>query len=332
MEIRKKDNGGVLAKLDEIEFSTNMDWESTLSKITDQETIICTYGEPDADYNPFFKKHLGHMTNVMIVNGFNSKLVKQEVYYEKLKKFNDNAKVYVNDNTHAKFLLIAPNEVYVTSQNVGYSDWLQVTVHIKDMGAFDFYKNIIYEYVESQPKSVNHNYILPYLAPEKQGVSTNVQSKYDCSISVKSQLCKLFRMPNWNAKFNNIKNKHFTICTYTLPSYEYAKMAINKLLNNGNSIQLIMNSKFESVAKQLEDSIAKDQFKYACHPKIHAKIVLCDNLSVWIGSHNFGNSGWFESLFQIKYCSEAYDYYTKILNNYIKNSDITNDDSINPTK
>ena len=327
----KEDNGGILANLDEVEFSTNMDWDGVLSRITDEETIICTYGEPDAEYNPFLKTHLPHMSNVMIVNGLNSKVCSEDAYYKKIKSFNSNAKVYIKDTTHAKFLLIAPNEVYVTSQNVGYSDWFQVTVHIKDQGAFDFYKKVIYAYAEKKLYSdlAKDWDALRFLAPERQIIGTIGQNSSASCVTVQAPLCKLFRMTNWNAKFNNIRDHHFTICTYTLPDYNYAEMTVKKLLSYGNKVKIIINSQFKSVAERLDNAIKDSRFSYVCHPAIHAKIVLCDNHSVWIGSHNFGNSRWFESLYQIKNCPNVYDYYNQKLQDFIY-SDLSINDFIFP--
>lgn len=55
MKINRIDNGGIKGYVKEVKLMTNVDWDDIFSKITDQETTICTYGDPDNQYNPFLE-------------------------------------------------------------------------------------------------------------------------------------------------------------------------------------------------------------------------------------------------------------------------------------
>lgn len=317
----KDDGSGPQGRVKRIELMTSMDWDAALSRIKDQETIICTYGDPDTNYNPYLKKHLPHMSNVTIVNGFDKNKANEKDYVEKISSFNKNAKIYVKENTHAKALLIAPDEVYLTSQNVGDSEWFQVTVHITDAEVYTFYKNFVSSYMDADGNisTLSRDYDrLPCLAPEKQDRSQSLKNIAPCSPrELKSVECKFFKQYNWNQKFNNIKNRHFIIVTYSLPDLNYTVMTMNKLLAYGNSVTLIVNSAHENVARSVEQHVNNRNFKYYLREDLHAKMVLCSNGSVWLGSHNFGDSSWFETLMQIKKNSCVYEFYLSELEKYM---------------
>lgn len=92
---------------------------------------------------------------------------------------------------------------------------------------------------------------------------------------------------------------------------------MNKLLAAGNSVTLIVNSTHENVARSVEQHVDNQNFKYYPRKDLHAKMVLCKNGSVWLGSHNFGDSSWFETLMQIKKNSCAYEFYLSELSKYM---------------
>ena len=92
---------------------------------------------------------------------------------------------------------------------------------------------------------------------------------------------------------------------------------MNKLLAAGNSVTLIVNSVHENVARSVQENVDNHNFKYFHREDLHTKLVLCNNDSVWLGSHNFGDSSWFETLMQIKKNSCAYEFFLLELSKYM---------------
>lgn len=311
MKINRIDNGGIKGYVKEVKLMTNVDWDDIFSKITDQETTICTYGDPDNQYNPFFRKHLPHMKNLMLVLGCGPDKNKKSFFESKVRALNPNIKLYLKWDTHAKVVLIAPDEVYISSQNVGISDWFQVTAYIKDKDMYKQYKENVDNYAlngqitklyrrEKNKKSTGKTWV----CPKKLNPLPTASHKI-----VRYVECKASHMYNWNQKFNNIKDRNFIISTYSLPNDDYLVRMIRKLLDYNNTVTLVANSKFKEAADSLKKEVNNKNFTIELRPDLHAKMVLCSNNSVWLGSHNFGDSTWFEEMIQFVRNKDVHDFY-----------------------
>lgn len=84
---------------------------------------------------------------------------------------------------------------------------------------------------------------------------------------------------------------------------------IRKLLDYNNTVTLVANSKFKEAADSLKKEVNNKNFTIELRPDLHAKMVLCSNNSVWLGSHNFGDSTWFEEMIQFVRNKDVHDFY-----------------------
>jgi len=100
------------------------------------------------------------------------------------------------------------------------------------------------------------------------------------------------------------------IVTYSLPKLKNA-MGLLKERN----ITLVCHEQFISRARWIKNNY-KNTTVYTM-PELHAKVVLIAPDTVWIGSPNFGSSGWTESAVGMK-DKRIYDYYYKRIMSMIK--------------
>lgn len=82
----------------------------------------------------FYRPALSHLKDVdLIINNIGGF---KDLFVDNLK----NVHIFETDKSHAKMLLIEPDEVYLSSQNFTCDlDWFQHAVHIKDANAYQFY-------------------------------------------------------------------------------------------------------------------------------------------------------------------------------------------------
>ena len=315
MYVKRIDNGGVSGIIPNIRLSTGLSYETILSKTNPnaQVTIVTydLYGN-----NDYFVNCLGGLKNCkVIINRISEKRLAE------LRSLLPNIAFEVHDNTHAKIILIGPDNVYLSSQNFSVSDWFQHSVHIKDLDAYNTYLKGINLY----EKTNSSNNAKMSLHPEYEGgfnASTSVSGSYTpdySGITLSNIKGKYAYSVNWNQKLNNIKNRNFCICTQTLPDKSYILTILKKLFNNKNRVHIIANSVSETKLLELQKEFP--QLSYHIFDNMHAKIIMysAENQSgtstVWLSSQNFGNSGWFENLIMLK-SNEAFEYYIQELEKY----------------
>ncbi len=297
----------------EITFMTGLDYKNILMNVnSNQKVTICTYNL-FGDFQTYYKPALQHLKDVDLVitrlgkyrNNFDSEL--------------PNVHIHETDRSHAKMLLIAPDEVYLSSQNFGETDWFQHAVHIKDKIAYEIYYTSLKLFVEkgmtgniqkysegvwtSPGQAPSGNYV-----PDLQGSTYNgVKGKY-------------MGGSNWNQRLNNVASRNIIITTYTLPDMEKVRLMLDKLINKKhNQVTIIANSKVEKQLKELYKEFC--DFEYFTFDNMHAKMILYNDFNLAKGdgtallsSQNFGTSGWFENLILIK--EHGYKYYYEKLREY----------------
>ena len=281
----------------------------------DRKVTICTYGLYGT-FVDFYRPALSHLEDVdLIINNIG---VFKDLFSDNLK----NVHVFETDKSHAKMLLIEPNEVYLSSQNFTCDlDWFQHAVYIKDANAYQFYLNNVNNFKEKgwtgniQKNTVGTwdkpaNAPTGVINPDIQGITAHqVKGKYMGTV-------------NWNQKFNNVENRNVIITTYTLPDMQYVRMMLDKLINiKHNVVTIYANSKVESKLYELCQEFS--DFNYKTFSNMHAKMMLYNNLNysggtALLSSGNFGTSGWFENLILVK--EKAYDYYKAKLEEFVNNA------------
>jgi phosphatidylserine/phosphatidylglycerophosphate/cardiolipin synthase-like enzyme len=102
---------------------------------------------------------------------------------------------------------------------------------------------------------------------------------------------------SWASKlkaFHRFK-KDLAIVTYSLPSLKILRDLLGSEDGPGflGSVRIIAHSKFSDTASTLVEGNPKLQIRLL--PNVHAKMVLVGPDTVYIGSANFGHSGWLES-------------------------------------
>lgn len=308
----KCDNGGNVFKVAEMELLTKIDFIEMFSEIDESKEIdIVTYSFFDEE---FVKNLLKGKKNVRVLLSSNHK--KSSDYKTIIENACLGADVKLTDKTHAKIVLIAPDFVYLGSQNIGDSDWFQAGVLFKnDVVIYDYYKKIVDDF-EKGKKLYNY--------PQKSNTfieSTKNNIKYKIpfvtdkpSIKINNIDVKLSTMLNWNQKFNGYHGRKIIVTTYSLPNYDYARTMIEKILNQGNQLTIYANDISSSILKKLSEEFP--ELSYMTFPNLHSKMILVEENIVWLSSQNFGTSTWFENTINIK-SKEAYRYFYNRLNEYI---------------
>lgn len=314
----ENDNGGVSGIIPEIRIMTGLDYERILSRV-DSNTYVKIYTYDLYEEIEFYEACLRHLHKCdVIVNG-------SRITQKKIDEFNaklPNVNVIQKPDTHAKMILIEPEEVYLSSQNFSRTDWFQHAVYIKDREAYSVYATNALSYEncnytgnikmnlshENIKHTIQANDISGMYQPDYEGIILNeVEGKFAESV-------------NWNQKLNNVRKRDMYICTHTLPDMKYIRQILNKLCKEGNRIRIIANS--SSGDKLCELTKDYSDLTFYLFNNFHAKMVLFSPQNVggkgtvWLSSQNFGASGYFENLVMFK-SSQAYQYYVEKLEEFV---------------
>ena len=318
---RKPDGGGQEGALEKVTLMTGLDYKRILTEVMpSQEVTIYTY---DLFFNcdvSFYKDSLGHLQNC--------KIVVNRVKEQKRKEFETalpNVKLTVKEDSHAKILLIAPDLVYLTSQNFSDApDWFQYAVRIKDADAYRFYYNSVDYYARTGqtnniPQSREKVATLSLSTESQHG---NYMPDYD-GISLTFVDSKLASVVNWRQKLTGNFGRNILICTQTIPDMHYCQETIKSLLSRGNRVYIIAQRKSGGKLQELQklSQMYPGQITCEVYDNLHAKMVLISPKDrekdgiVWLSSQNFGDSSWFEHTIRLK-CKDAYEYYLNKLRDF----------------
>lgn len=317
MSTKYKDNGGTIEYLHNIDLMTNVNWFDIIRQNAGKQIDMCTYGRPDAPRM--------HSVADMIYPG---KLIVGTISHYPHWDIEDKPNVKVRHDTHAKLLFIAPDEVYISSQNVEFEDWYQTTVHIKDRSAYEHYHAIFDKVYESDdqftPKPFGKTDIVT--TEDKinyafQNLSNNIiTGTLNPNAPIKHIdvcKCKLSMDTGWKTKLH-VNNTNIIIVTQTLPNEKYVKETFDLVLNKypNNKITLIANAD-PNFLKKLAELYYPKATIYGCN-NIHSKMILHSGNNVWLSSHNFGKSGIdrFETTIQLR-GEEIYKFYYDRLTEFI---------------
>lgn len=108
----------------------------------------------------------------------------------------------------------------------------------------------------------------------------------------------------WGMKLSQLSRQVGVVrlTTYSLPRIDYVREQLGR---RPHSIEIVCNTKFLDVAKQIKREFPA--IGVAVHPEVHAKQLLIEPATVYIGSSNFGSSGWVEADIGIR-DSEIHDW------------------------
>ena len=110
-------------------------------------------------------------------------------------------------------------------------------------------------------------------------------------ILVQPKEVKLFCGGTWGAKLSQLPNHQWTlrILTYSLPRFDYV---VKQIARRPRDILMACHLKFLDEATRLQRRFPDIQVRL--HSSLHCKLVLIEPEIVYLGSSNFGNSGWHE--------------------------------------
>lgn len=319
MSRKKSDNGGVYCTLKKITLMTGMDYKEILTSVSpDRKVAIWTYNLFSREGFTFYKDCLSHLQNCeLIVNKIDEPM---------RKKFDNelpNITLISKANTHAKILLIAPDIVYLASQNFGDNpDWFQYAVRIQDEEAYQFYSKDTAFYAGTTLTNnicQSRNNAVGALMTSTSDNNGNFSPDYS-GISLNLVDGKLASTVNWNQKFNGVRGRDIIICTQTMPDMSYCKTIIGKLIRQDNRICIVAHQTSKGKLCKLQQEYK--QITFETYSNFHAKMVLISPAKtngegiVWLSSQNFGDSGWYEHLLNLK-SAKAYEYYLEKIRNFM---------------
>jgi hypothetical protein len=119
-----------------------------------------------------------------------------------------------------------------------------------------------------------------------------VEWKEDAAgIVVQPKQVKLFRGSTWGAKLSQLPKEQGTvrILTYSLPRLDYV---VKQIARRPRDIFMACHLKFLNEAAVLQRKFPDIQVRL--HSSLHCKLVLIEPETAYLGSSNFGNSGWHE--------------------------------------
>ncbi len=123
----------------------------------------------------------------------------------------------------------------------------------------------------------------------------------------KSSEIKLYRNGGhtWAMKLSQLPSQVgiVRIVTYSLPDLKYACEQIGR---RPKDMYVICHKKFADLAAQIKERYPN--VRIAVHDEVHSKICLIAPKTLYVGSANFGVSGWHETEVGIR-SSEAHDWY-----------------------
>lgn len=314
MRVGNKDNGGTYISLKNVVLLSNVDWFDILNRNAGKEMYLCTFGNPDGNK---MHKAVSLITNGKVIIGTRYSAREWDVE----KRYSN---VRVKYDSHAKILLIAPDEVFLSSQNIEYDDWYQTTVHIKDRRAYNhYYEQFMLEWDVNgvtEHKTYETGIITPedeirYLSMCLPQPIVGTISRQNKELCLEQCNCKMVAMKIWKTKIAQIRDSYILISTQTMPNQKYVCECLDLLQNHNNHITLVVNTNPKLVQK-LGELYPSIQIIYCAN--IHSKMVLHSGNNVWLSSQNFGHSGsdWFESAIQIK-DERAYTYYYEQLRDFL---------------
>ena len=308
--MKKADCGGYAGKIPSVRLMTALDFSAILSDTNpDTEVTICTYNlSGPIDQYIACMWHLKNCTLMV------TKLT--GAYRQLFEKYLSNIRLVEVPASHAKIILIAPNRVYLSSQNLFQVGMFQHAEMIEDEIAYEVYKKMTHRrggnlrgfHGEAYSEALNYDPLFEgNVVPDSEGITLkNVRGKYQT-------------MLNYNGNLNSIYNRDIIICTYTLPGKPYVAKVLEKLDRNGNRITLIANSVMQNRIKELEEVA---DFDYHLFDNIHAKMILCSkdgergDYITLLSSQNFGLSTWFENTLRLK-GEKPYIYYKEKIEEFI---------------
>ena len=130
------DHGGMALSIKDAKLSTShtaSTWNTRLSQIgrSNKKIIICTYSLPSLEYlKRIFDKRTENIT-----------LIAHEKFVDKashLKELYPDLEIILKPDVHAKYVLIEPDTVWMSSANFGSSGWFEQTIGIHDKDAYEF--------------------------------------------------------------------------------------------------------------------------------------------------------------------------------------------------
>ena len=130
------DHGGMALSIKDAKLSTShtaSTWNTRLSQIgrSNKKIIICTYSLPSLEYlKKIFDKRTENIT-----------LIAHEKFADKanyLKELYPDLEIILKPDVHAKYVLIEPDTVWLSSANFGSSGWFDQTIGIHDKDAYEF--------------------------------------------------------------------------------------------------------------------------------------------------------------------------------------------------
>jgi len=109
----------------------------------------------------------------------------------------------------------------------------------------------------------------------------------------------------WAMKLSQLAKQKGTvrIVTYSLPDLDYA---IKQLSRRPHSIYVVCHSKFISRAREIKTALPDIRIR-TCND-VHSKVYLIEPKTIYVGSANFGNSHWHETIIGVR-SKKAHDWY-----------------------
>lgn len=109
----------------------------------------------------------------------------------------------------------------------------------------------------------------------------------------------------WGMKLSQLAKQAgvVRILTYSLPGLPYLEMQFDR---RPRDIQVLCHGKFLDRARQIKARYP--EIAVAVHDRTHAKMLLIEPVTVYVGSANFGDSGWAEVCVGIR-SAEAHAWY-----------------------
>lgn len=141
----KTDCGGLALKIPDAKITTSQTastWNTRLSQIghVPGRIIICTYSLPNIEYlRRIFDKR---SDNILIIahEKFQAKAAELKREYPGLQ-------IVLKPDVHAKFVLIEPETVWLSSANFGSSGWFEQTIGLHSEAAYRFMLDQVEQYV-----------------------------------------------------------------------------------------------------------------------------------------------------------------------------------------
>jgi hypothetical protein len=125
-------------------------------------------------------------------------------------------------------------------------------------------------------------------------------------LAFKPKEVKLYRdSSTWGMRLSQLGRQvgEVYIVTYSLPDLPYIEQQLGR---RPHDIQIVCHSKFASRATALRRRFPDVSVKV--HPEVHGKLLLIAPETVYLGSANFGESGWKEFTVGLR-SAEAFDFY-----------------------